>query len=179
MLIFIVPHIGCGGMQIVSVDQKTQLENQILGSMDSLQGDLALMASVRGDQAETAKIPPAHKEALLAMMNRQFNQDDVNELKARVIAGENINGLLTFFETALTKNDPNYRAFAKRIVKEENQDRLIIMQRVISINKNLSRKDLPTIRMMMYKLNAQSSAAGTKVQSLSGKWNVKQGRISD
>ena len=164
---------NCISLKMVSVDQKTELENQILGSIGELQKDLAMTASVRGDGQKESAIPNAHREALMAMMNRQFNLDDVNDLKARQAAGENLKGLLTFFENERTKNDPNYKALAKRIIETENKDRTVIMRRVLSINPNLTDKDYPIVQSMMYKLNVQGSPPGVKIQKESGEWDTK------
>lgn len=162
---------SCVTLKMVSVDQKTELENQILGSINSLQDDLVLMSSVRGNNKQQS-IPPAHREALYSVMNRQYNLDDVNALKQQGIAGEATNGLLQFFETNQTQNSKSYEEFARRIIKEENNDRSIIMKRVISINQNLTPDDKKLVQKIMHKLNVQSSPENTKVENISGQWTT-------
>jgi len=157
---------------MVSVDQKTELENQILGSINSLQEDLILVSSIRGEGSNYNAISPAHKEALYSVMNRQYNLDDVNTLKRQGIAGEKLNGLLFMFETEQTKNSKTFDSFARRIISEENHDRSVIMKRVIAVNPNLSARDEPLIQNIMYKLNLQSSPIETKAQTTSGEWET-------
>ncbi len=164
---------GCISLKMVSVDEMTQLENQILGSFDELQKDMVMMASVRGEAHEKGKLPPAKREALMAMMNRQFNLDDIDDLKARGIAGEGRDGMLAYFDTERTRNDPQFTQQAKQLIKQENQDRMIILQRVININPNLSKKDLPDLQRMLYKLNVENSAPETKIQDADGNWSIK------
>ncbi len=173
ILAFWLPQSGCVRMKLVSVDEKTQLENQILGSFEQLQQDLVLVASVRDENGKTPEIPEAKREALVAMMNRQFNLDDVNQLKRDNVAGENNKGLLTFFATDRTRANAEYLAFAKRIIKEENRDRFVIMQRLISTTPSLTKADLPLIRQIFYTLNEAGSAPGTRIQTPDGEWTVK------
>lgn len=173
LLILLALSSACVSLKMVSVDEKTELENQILGSFGELQKDLVLVASVRGEGRNEKKIPPAHREALMAMMERQFNADDVADLKAAGTAGEGKDGLLKLFDTERTKNDRAYRDFAKNLVEQENRDRSVILQRVIDMNPNLSGKDLPVVRRMLYRLNAESSAPGTRIQAETGEWIAK------
>lgn len=173
LLALLFVHPACVTIQMVSVDQKTQLENQILGSFEALQDDLILIASVRGEGQQRTDLSPAKREALMAMMNRQFNLDDVNDLRARGVAGEKRDGLLVFLETDRTRQDSAFAAFARRIIEEENRDRGIIMNRVIAMNPSLGPEDLPTVRRMMHTLALESAPAGTLVESPNGGWSPK------
>jgi hypothetical protein len=163
---------GCVNLKVVAVDQKTQLENQVLGSFGELQKDLVLIQSVRGEGGEQ-RIPAPQREALQAMMNRQFNMDDVSELKAQGTAGEARTGLLQFIETDRTRGDPAYRAETLRLIEEENRDRTVFMKRVIAVNPNLGEKDYPAVQEMMHRLNADASAPGVMIQDDKGGWAAK------
>jgi len=164
---------GCISLKIVSVDQKTQLENQILGSLQAMEGDLVMVASVRGAGEQNDRISKAHKEALMAMLNRQFNADDLLEMKNAGVVGEKNDGLLAYFETERTRNDAEFSELSKRIFEEENRDREIIMKRIIAMNDKLTMKEYPQVKKMMYMLNVQNSLEGHKIQDESGKWTVK------
>ena len=164
---------GCISIKIVSVDEKTQLENQILGSFKALQQDLVLISSVRGEGRQDDAISPARREVIQAMMNRQFNLDDVVALKQKGVVGENNEGLLNFFETEQTRNDDEFRSFAVQIKEDENRDRSVIMKRVIAIDENLSQQDYPLVQKMMYKLNVEDTAPGARIQSPGGEWSNK------
>lgn len=164
---------ACVSLKVISVDQKTQLENQILGTFSDLQKDLVLIQSVRGEVQGEAPLPPAQREALLAMMNRQFNADDVAELKEAGIAGERKDGLLEFFATDKTRASAAFEASAKRVIDEENHDRTVFIKRVIALNPNLSEKDSVAVAEMLYRLNVEGSPDGTRMQNADGAWVTK------
>ena len=73
--------------------QRTALENQIIGSQKQLDHDLILISSVRAldedGQVKENDFSVSHERALQAKQNRQFNQDDILELKSNEIIGEN------------------------------------------------------------------------------------------
>ncbi len=176
LLIFIMLLIsgtGCVSVKLVTVDKKTQLENQILGSFQQLQGDLVLVSSVRGEGESDTAISDLHKEALKAVLNRQFNHDDVTMFKEAGVFGEKNNGLLAYFKTERTANDAEFKELAQRILKEENRDREVIMKRVISLNDKLTMKEYPQVKNMMYMLSLQNSTVGHKVQLENGTWQTK------
>ncbi len=154
---------SCINLKMLSVDKKTQLENQILGTFEQLDQDMVLVSSVRGATQDKARMSPEQREAVMAQMNRMFRKDDVDAVKADGVAGENKDGTLAFLPNNKTKKDAEYRDFAKRTIGEENKDRKIIMNRVISMNVNLSNSDLPVIREMFFALMVQNSPLGTKV----------------
>ena len=76
---------ACGklvGVDVTVVDQKTALENQILGSYEELGNEMLLLASVRsvdetGKLKTVAEIPSGKKLALRAMQRQEFNRDDI------------------------------------------------------------------------------------------------------
>jgi len=178
VLFLLLPLSGCINLKVIAVDQKTQLENQILGSFGELQKDLVLIQSVRGDEEGTA-IPAPQREALYAMMNRQFNADDVMALKIQGVAGEAKTGLLQFFETERTRNDAAFKAEAQRLIEEENHDRTVFMKRVIMVNPNLGEKDYPAVQNLFFRLNADSSPPGVLVQEENGEWKAKPDTAKD
>lgn len=172
-LISIFVLFACVETKIIMVDEKTQLENQILGSFEQMEKELVLVSSVRDALERADGVAPAQKEALLAMMNRRFNEDDVSQLKALGVFGEGRSGLLYFFENERTKNDAKFRSFARRIMKEENRDRTTIMRRIVSITPNLERGDYHIVEEFMYKLNLAASSPGVRVQNTEGQWVEK------
>jgi hypothetical protein len=173
ILLLVAVNPACVSIKMISVDQKTQLENQILGSFEALQGDLVLIASVRGEGQTRPDLPPAKREALMAMMNRQFNLDDLNDLRRRGIAGEKQDGLLVMRDTDRTRGDSAYAQFARGIIDQENRDRTIIMNRVLSMNPSLTAADMPIVRSMMHKLAAESAPPGTPIEMENGQWIIK------
>lgn len=155
---------SCVSIRPRVVSRKTEVEEQIVGGFEKLQRDLVLASSVRGAAAKGGELSPAHREALMAVMNRQFRRDDIEELKQRRIAGEALAGTLEFFATPDTKSDQALNKRARQLVTAENADREIIMQRVIDLHASLDESDLPAVRKMMAEINQAESRPGTLIQ---------------
>ena len=178
-----------GGCTLAKVDvnvvsERTSLENQVLGTYNSLNQDMLLVASVRG-VSPTGKIdtPPRHTpeqaDATMAMETIAFHADDVETFKLFGWVGENQDGQLTPFTRETPKvSSAELKTFAanyseaefQQVVKEVNQAREVLMMRVVQTNENFTAKDLPAIRKVFAKINRQNSAPGSKVQDADGKW---------
>ena len=169
------------------VSERTSLENQVLGSYNSLSEDVLLVASVRG-VSPTGKVdaPPKHtpeqQEAMKALETISFHADDLDSFKKLGWVGENQEGLLTPFPRVLPQQGgAELKSFAagysegefKQVLSEVNQSRQRLMQRVIQTNENFTAKDLPAISKAFARINRQNSAPGTKVQEDDGKWGVR------
>jgi uncharacterized protein YdbL (DUF1318 family) len=170
---------GCGGplVGVTVVDERTALENQVLGTYEELNQEVLLVASVRyidpkGKLKPTPEIPPGKKKVIRAIQRASFNKDDIDRLKEEAILGENNEGGLTLL--AQDKVDPKQQAFVNNLVQEENADREIIMRRVIETNEKLSEKDLPRVRKMFATLNRDKAREGDMIQSENGKWVKKE-----
>ena len=166
-------------VNVAVVDEKTALENQILGSYEEINQATLLLASVRsvdesGNLKETPPIPQKKREAIHAMQRRQFNKDDIETFKSLGCVGENNQGLLTFFPVDKTKTDPTYEKFVKEIVKQENNDRLVVMKRIVAINENFSESDLPRVQKIFASLNHDAAGPGDLIQTEEEKWIKKE-----
>ncbi len=100
------------GVNVTVVDQKTALENQILGSYEELGNEMLVVASVRlvdeeGKLKTIAEILKSKKTAIRAMQRQEFNKDDIQKFKQTGCAGEGNEGLLVFFENEETQKTPN------------------------------------------------------------------------
>ena len=62
----------------------------------------------------------------------------------------------------------------KVVVEQINQAREIIMQRVIHLNEGFTKTDLPKIRRVFGKLNAENALSGEKIQTDDGTWIKKK-----
>ena len=173
---------GCGGklvdINVTIVDQKTALENQILGSFEELSNEVLLLASVRSIDEEgklkpVTEIPKGKLRALRAMQRQEFNRDDIQEFKQTLCAGEGSDGTLKFFDNARTKTDAKFKEFAEAIIAEENEDRLIILQRIVATNENFTEQDLPKIRKISASLNRDNAKPGEKIQQENGDWSTR------
>lgn len=166
------------------VSERTALENQVLGTYNSLSEDVLLVASVRGVSPTgkidaPAKRSPEHQEAAQALENIAFHADDVEAFKRLGWVGENQEGTLTPFARENSGTvPPDLKTFAarysegefKQVVSEVNRSREILMLRVVQTNENFTAKDLPAIRKVFARINRQNSAPGSKVQEDDGRW---------
>lgn len=177
---------GCtlAKLDVNVVSERTSLENQVLGTYNSLTEDMLLVASVRG-VSPTGKIdaPPRHTpeqvDATRALETVAFHADDVETFKRFGWIGENREGLLTPFTREPPKGaTQELKSFAatyseaefQQVVTEVNQARETLMMRVVQTNENFTVKDLPAIRTVFARINRQNSAPGAKVQDVDGRW---------
>lgn len=172
---------ACGKLvdvDVTVVDKKTALENQVLGSYEELGKETILLASVRsvdenGKLQSVAEIPPGKLKAVRALQRVEFNRDDILRFKKLGCAGEGNAGYMQFFECEETRNDPESKEFIQAIIKEENQDRLAILERIIATNVNFSKGDLSKVQKIYAKLNKDNSEPGVKIQTEDGRWITK------
>ena len=165
-------------VNVTIVDQKTALENQILGSYEELGNEVLLLASVRSVDEEgklkpVIEVPKGKRKALRAMQRQEFNRDDIQGFKNTACAGEGNDGLLKYFENERTLRDSYYKKFVVAILKEENDDRMTILQRIVATNENFLEKDLPKVQKISASLNRDNAQAGQKIQSDDGVWSTK------
>ncbi|MDC0946766.1 DUF1318 domain-containing protein [Nitrospinaceae bacterium] len=165
-------------VNVTIVDQKTALENQILGSYEELGSEVLLLASVRSVDEEgklkpVIEVPKGKRKALRAMQRQEFNRDDIEGFKNTLCAGEGNDGLLKYFENERTLKDSDYKKFVVAILQEENDDRMTILQRIVATNENFLDKDLPKVQKISASLNRDNAQAGEKIQSHDGVWSTK------
>lgn len=181
--------IGCtlAKVDVNVVSERTTLENQVLGSYNSLNNDMLLVASVRGVDPSGKIIKPPrrsaeHMETVSAMQVAAFHADDLASFKRLGWAGENNIGLITPFEMNKTDIPDALKEFAERFEKEEfesiisevNSARETVMKRVVDINENFTEEDLPEIRKIFGKLNRDNALTGEKIQDEAGSWVIKE-----
>jgi uncharacterized protein YdbL (DUF1318 family) len=170
---------GCGGplVGVTVVDERTALENQVLGTYQELNQQVMLVASVRyidpkGKLKQTQELPPGKKDVVRALQRVSFNKDDLNRYKSLGVIGENNEGGITLLEPE--KVEPANQAFVDNLIKEENEDRDAIMNRIIETNETLSSTDLPRVHKMFAALNRDKALKGERIQLDSGKWIQKE-----
>jgi hypothetical protein len=167
------------------VSERTSLENQVLGTYNTISDDLLLVASVRGI-SPAGKITPAPQRtpeqegAVRALETISFHADDVEAFKRLGWVGEDSVGLLAPFPRTLPKAGSSDKVFAEtysdgeflQVVDEVNKAREVLMLRVIQTNENFTVQDLPEIRRVFAKINQQNSPPGSKVQKDDGTWGT-------
>jgi len=170
-----VAAFGCSGplVGVTVVDEKTALENQVLGTYQELTQEVLLVASVRyidpeGKLVARPALPPGKEGAIRAMQRSAFNKDDVDRLKAQGILGENNEGGITIVSP--DKIAPDRQAFVRNLVEEENADREILMQRILATNEKLTQQDMPKIRRTFAALNRDRARPGDFMQLEEGQW---------
>ncbi len=154
--------------------EKTALENQVLGSYQQIENDSWLIASARAvGSTPTTLLSGNKKEVMEAVQNRKFNKDEVDELKAGKVVGENNRGLLQTLANTRYDADPEYRLYVDQIVGEENTDRQVIYERALSVNQTTTENT--QANEIFAKLNFDNSPAGTMIQKPDGSW-VEKGK---
>lgn len=173
--------VGCGGplVGVTVVDERTALENQVLGTYEELNQEVLLVASVRyidpkGQLQKAPEIPPGKKKVIRAIQRSSFNKDDIDQYKNQGILGENNEGGITLL--APEKVPPEQLPFVENLVREENEDREVIMRRVIETNEKLSEKDWPRVKKMFASLNRDKASPGQMIQTEEGTWVAKEAK---
>ncbi len=173
--------LSCGGplVGVTVVDERTALENQVLGSYQKLNEEVLLVASVRyidpqGKLVPRAAVPPEKLKAIRGLQRSAFNQDDIHQLKSAGIVGENNTGGLTLLSRDKIKQGKE--AFVENLIREENEDRAVLMRRIIETNEKLTEQDLPKIRKTFAALNRDKARQGDLIQLDNGEWVPKSAR---
>jgi len=167
------------------VSERTSLENQVLGTYNTINDDLLLVASVRG-VSPSGKIAPApqrtpeQETAVRALETVSFHADDIEAFKRLGWIGEGRDGLLAAFPRTQPKSGSSDQAFAatysdgefRQVLDQVNKARDVLMLRVIQTNENFTAQDLPEIRRVFARINQQNSPPGSKVQKDDGTWGA-------
>ncbi|MDH3346618.1 MAG: YdbL family protein [Desulfobulbaceae bacterium] len=190
--VFLLSACTLADVDVTVVSERTSLENQVLGSYNSLSSEVLLVASVRGvDPHGRVSSAPAHsgeqQDAVEAIQILSFHADDVDAFKQLQWVGENNQGLLESFGLQKESSEqqeipPELTEFASRyqiaefekVVSEVNGARQVVMQRVVERNENLAKDDLPRVQTIFAKIQADKSLPGDKIQNEDGSWMVKK-----
>jgi hypothetical protein len=148
---------------------------------------MLLAASVRGvDSSGNISRPPEQsreqKETIKAMQIMDFHADDLDRFKRLGWVGEDNQGLVTPFAVDRENVPEDLKEFADRYSVEEfeyviqriNESRQKIMMRVIYMNEDLRESDLPEVRNVFAKINAEKARPGEKIQDRDGNWQIKK-----
>jgi len=180
---------GCtlAEVKVNVASERTSLENQILGSYNSLSEETLLVASVRGvDPLGRIQTPQQksgeQQDAVTAMQVLSFHADDVDAFKRLGWVGEDNKGLLTPFAMDRAKTPADLQDFAARygqkefnsVVAEVNAAREVVMRRAIETNAALTPADMPKVRAVFAKLAADTAHPGDRLQTAEGGWTVKR-----
>ena len=187
LALILLPLCACtlAKVDVNVVSERTSLENQVLGTYNTINDDLLLVASVRGVSPSGTIAPapqrtPEQETAVRALETVSFHADDIEVFKRLGWVGEGSDGLLTSFPRTQPQAGSSDQTFAasysdgefRQVLDEVNKAREILMLRVIQTNENFTVQDLPEIRRVFAKINQQNSPPGTKVQKDDGTWGT-------
>lgn len=154
--------------------EKTALEREVVGTYHQMEEDTWMIASTRAAQGEEeVKISPEKRRVLDALRQQKFNKDDIDEFKRMGYVGENKEGFLEIRPSGTLNENPETLQLVQEIVQEENQDREIIMDRVVELNDTLKKTVRNDILAVFARMNQENSPEGTWVQQEDGSWVKK------
>ncbi len=165
---------GCVSAKIQVVDERTALENQILGSYEELERDQQLVASVRGvsedgKRKQTQKFSDVRAGAVAARQTQQFNLDDIEELKQAGCLGETNDGQLTA-RPCDTGDQTSVSERIERLVASENQARLVLIEFVVTTSPDLTTDDRAQLIRAYARMNREQAKSGHWTQTDAGEW---------
>lgn len=171
---------GCGGglfnVDLFVVGEQTSLEKQVLGTYNSLGENLLVYSSVRGVSEDgTLKTPPpstdSQQATYMAMRNREYNRDDVEEILRAGIAGETNSGLLVLRAEAAGQTVAALsREDVERVVAEENRDRQTILERLVKTTPGVDDDSRGDVEWIFAGLNRDLAPDNAWVQTRGGEW---------
>lgn len=174
LLITIISACSIKAPEVNVTGEKTALEREVLGTYHEMQEDVWMVASARSaTDKKTVPISPQKRRVLDALQQQKFNKDDIDEFKRKGYIGENNQGLLEVLPHAKLPVDSLEQSEVKTIVTEENQDREIIISRVIELNQSLKNAVRESILAVFAQMHQDNSSVGTWIQNKTGEWIQK------
>ena len=110
---------------------------------------------------------------LEALQNQKFHKDDVDEFKKEGWIGENNQGYLEIRPSDKLEENAELKSLVAEVVDEENQNREIIMGRVVELNTSLQKAEEKEVLMIFAKMNHENSPGGSWIQGADGTWKKK------
>lgn len=173
---------GCGGrllgINLVVVGEQTALERQVLGTFEEIGTNLAAFSSVRAVDAEGNLVEPppmteSQANVMRALSNRRYNRDDLDILLSTGIIREGNDGFVSYVEGLYPEDSPLGAAVTEQVVKEENDDRLVLLDRLVETTPGVTEADRSEVAWIFARLNQDAAPAGSLVQNRDGEWRRK------
>lgn len=154
--------------------EKTALEREVLGAYHEMQEDVWMVASARSaSEKKAVPLSPEKRQVLDALQQQKFNKDDIDEYKKKGYIGENNQGFLELIPKIELPADTSMQKEIKGILTEENQDREVIIGRVIELNQSLKNAVRESILAVFAQMYQDNSSVGTWIQNKTGDWVKK------
>jgi|GEM_PF-6292372 len=160
---------GCFSFQFITVDEQTALEAQVLGAFAELERELVLVASVRSDGPAMETLPDDERATYRAAMNRQYNRDDIIDLKNQACLAERRDGRMGAHPCDTARKDADIDQRVRKLVKEENHDREVIFRHIIANSAELSENDIPKMGAIFARYMFEQAALNHLVQNDKGR----------
>ncbi len=174
VLIYFIMGCSVKPPEVRVTGEMTALEREVVGTYHEMEEDTWMIASTRAVQGEDeVKLSPEKRRVLEALQEQKFNKDDIDEFKKKEYVGENNQGYLEIRSSEELEKDPGKMTLIQEIVQEENQDREVIMERVIELNDSLKKTAQQEVLTVFAKMNQENSPEGTWIQNPEGKWAKK------
>lgn len=159
--------------------QKTALENQIMGNYRELEDDLIVTnfeKTSKDIEVKSQRKSLASVELERAQKNREFNADDIKELKDSGIIGETSDGSVGLLPKSLggvAQASPEQIKLAEALIDEENRDRGIIWKSSITEESKSKDSEESQIRTNFARDIFEKSPTGHWF-NVGNRWTVKQ-----
>jgi len=175
LMFFLIVFLSCtiSAPELRVTGEKTAIEREVIGTYDRIKQDTWMIASTRGTGHRQAVVSPEKRRVLEAIQRQKFNKDDIEEFKKKGFVGEDIHGFLFVREEALASS-PETESLVREIVEEENEDREVIIGRIIEINGSLTESARKSIEQVFARMYQENSPKGTWIQNADGTWQKKK-----
>ncbi|MFO7891828.1 MAG: DUF1318 domain-containing protein [bacterium] len=177
ILVLILLYTGCSikAPEVRVTGEMTALEQEVIGTYNQMKEDTWMIASTRDEKDTTVEVSvsPEKKEVLEALQNQKFNKDDIDEFKMKEYVGEKNDGTLMIRDLKEFQLDTEKKKFIWELVTQENQDREIIMNRVIELKSTLKDSNRESILRVFSQMYQEESVKGTWIQTPDGTWKRK------
>jgi uncharacterized protein YdbL (DUF1318 family) len=172
--LFLISGCSIKAPEVRLTGEKTALEREVIGTYHQMREDTWMIASTRTANEDTVAVVSREKRQVLeALREQEYNKDDIDEFKQKGYVGENKRGFLDIRPSEALDSDANMKQLVQEIVSEENQDREIIMGRVIELNESLKKAVRENVLVIFARMNQENSLPGTWIQQPDGEWNKK------
>ncbi|HHS12581.1 MAG TPA: DUF1318 domain-containing protein [bacterium] len=173
-LLFLVTQCSIKAPEVRVTGEKTALEREVLGTYHQLEEDTWMVASMRSSRREgEVRLSPEKERVLEAMQTQKFNKDDVDEFKRKGLVGESKDGMLVIRSSKILEENPEMDRLVREIVQEENENRTLIMNRVVELNDRLRESRQEEILNIFARMNQENSPRGTWIERDDGTWIKK------
>ncbi|NQS98215.1 MAG: DUF1318 domain-containing protein [candidate division Zixibacteria bacterium] len=150
------------------------MENQIVGFFRMIEEEAWMVASLRAASLpDSIALTEGKRRVLQAFQRQRFNADDIADFKRSGVIGEKTDGFLEIIPSPQYEGDSAYRALVDRVTLQENEDRTLIMRRIVEMHPEIDPEDRIKVGEVYARLKQEASPSGTWIQQSDGSWKRK------